>query len=232
MSSNKSFLPESEDEEEVAGTGAPFDSFSQSFAEGVFVKEGSIDFCTGCSPVVAETFAGSQLSQRGKCCQICLFEGKGVRIHKVVTCQAHQVRVCADVSHEESDLVKYMTKYHGQDTVYWCCPDLDLTCWEKLHQFYIPSGLFPSLAQLQERRPNSFCNCFKTHDFYMQRNNCAMQYFEETGKKVDGANMTASALGKFSNAAGRQRKESVIAQKSMKKFNASSQGIFFCFCTD
>jgi hypothetical protein len=223
MSTNKYFLPESEDEEEVTGTGAPFDS-SQCFGEGEILKEGSIDCCAECSPVVPETFAGSQLSQRGKCCQICLFEGKGVRVHKVVTCQAHQVRVCADVCHDESELVKHMISYHGQESVNWCCPELDLTCWEKLHQFYIPSGLFPSLAQLQVRRPNGFCSCFKSHDFYIQRSNCAMQYFEDTGKKVDGANVTAS-LGKFSNATGRQRKQTVLAQKSIKKVNASSQGM-------
>lgn len=56
------------------------------------------DYDKCCCPVVCKTFSdGLQPSQRGRACQICLYEGRGVVNKDVVVCAGHKVRVCADI---------------------------------------------------------------------------------------------------------------------------------------
>jgi hypothetical protein len=57
--------------------------------EVVDVDEEYEDYCVECTPVAPDTFAGTRLSPKGRCCQICQFEGCGVQQSHVVTCKAH-----------------------------------------------------------------------------------------------------------------------------------------------
>lgn len=51
----------------------------------------SVEYCFQCSPIAPETFVGKELSARGKCCQVCYFEGRGIVQKNVVVCKAHKV---------------------------------------------------------------------------------------------------------------------------------------------
>ena len=109
----------------------------------------SVEYCFQCSPITPETFAGIKLSARGKCCQVCYFEGRGIVQKNVVVCKAHKVRVCADVAVNTPHMYEYLYKKKLllPDTMEWFCQTKDATCWDKLHNYYAPNGLFPTLTQ-------------------------------------------------------------------------------------
>ena len=98
---------------------------------------------------------------RGHCCQICNFEGRGDYIvSDVVMCMYHGVRVCAVPRPHKFDVPQQERKWQVpksgrggqwrdvpvQDQIVtdysWRCQDETLTCWQKLHDYYLQRGLF------------------------------------------------------------------------------------------
>ena len=160
------------------------------------------EFCQECWPVVPDTFAGRSLSAKGRCCQICLFEGRGVNQMNVVTCKAHRVRVCADVILKPSPMVEWLIRRYKlkPEQLKWFCPNKDLTCWEKLHQYYIPLGLFPTLVSIKgvnmDAKKNEFFLAIKGSDLYRARENCVAVYEKHTGLSFaeDSKKRQAAAL--------------------------------------
>jgi hypothetical protein len=108
------------------------------------------DYCIDCCPVVCSTFTGVDKSQRGRACQVCLYEGLPAVLKDVVVCKAHRVRVCANVPLKQSKLFEWLKKRCSltAESLKWYADFLDATCWEKLHFYYIPKGLFPSLQDI------------------------------------------------------------------------------------
>ena len=204
MSKHNNFLYEVESEsyeidEDGDDVNVDVDDEENHHGVAVYDEEGSVedggkvlsmDYSIDCCPIVPHTFSGENLSQRGSCCQICLFEGKGVVTKNVVTCYGHKVRVCADVSVNESPMINLYLKRMGKDSVNWVPLMFEGTCWEKLHQWYVPQGLFPSIEQLKQHAPKKFCAAFKKHPFYIDRMKCASYYTHVTGHKVDGISTT------------------------------------------
>jgi hypothetical protein len=94
-----------------------------------------------CTPIaVQELMLGKRSKKRGLSCQVCSFEGRGWNIIKnVVACSQHRVRACL-INHEDRDL----KKEDGSDvTDYtWRAAMPGASCWDKVHKFYIPNGLF------------------------------------------------------------------------------------------
>ena len=76
--------------------------------------------------------------QKGLSCRVCRFEGRMGVVSSVVVDLKHCVQVCTQ-AHPPDKLVdregKPMKDYS------WRAP-VGLSCWEKLHRFYIPNGLF------------------------------------------------------------------------------------------
>jgi hypothetical protein len=149
------------------------------------------EYCVDCTPCVPNTFAGTKLSANGKCCQICYFEGRGVQQSNVVVCKAHRVRVCADVSVKSSPLATWLLDTYKVSikSLKWICPDKDLTCWEKLHHYYVPNGLFPSLAQIKQTnldmKKKEFFTTIKNSELYKSREKAIQKYEKRTGVAFD-----------------------------------------------
>jgi hypothetical protein len=94
-----------------------------------------------CTPVaVQQLMSGMRSKKKGLSCQVCSFEGRGGNIiSHVVACAQHRVRACTIV--RESKTLK---KEDGSEvTDYsWRAPMVGASCWDKIHKFYIPHGLF------------------------------------------------------------------------------------------
>ena len=105
------------------------------------------------------TNRSSRVSHGAKACQICLFEGCGMRTKFVQYCSLHQIRACtstAGIEMGEIDFVKNRNyRYNKCNDWSWRCPDDSLTCWEKAHAFYIPQGLFTSPKRVFEGGMNA-----------------------------------------------------------------------------
>jgi hypothetical protein len=189
------------------------------------------EYCVECSPVVPDTFAGTRLSAKGRCCQICQFEGRGVQQSHVVTCKAHRVRVCADISVHPPKMVDWLLKYYKlqAEDLKWFCPNRDLMCWEKLHHFCVPNGLFLALRIIQEtnmdQKKKEFFLAIKGSKMYKARNNIKL-YEDKTGCTFES--QKRKELIKFSepkannkkhkaNIVGVQKKIAVLQQKEQKK---------------
>lgn len=191
------------------------------------------EYCVECSPVVPDTFAGTRLSAKGRCCQICQFEGRGVQQSHVVTCKAHRVRVCADISVHPPKMVDWILKYYKlqAEDLKWFCPNRDLTCWEKLHHFYVPNGLFPALRTIQEtnmdEKKKEFFLAIKSSKMYKARNNSIKLYEDKTGctfedsqkrkELIKFSEPTANNKKHKANIVGVQKKIAVLQQKEQKK---------------
>ncbi len=52
-------------------------------------EEEEEEYCVQCTPIVPDTYAGTKLSHKGRCCQICQYEGCGVQQSNVVMCTVH-----------------------------------------------------------------------------------------------------------------------------------------------
>jgi len=104
--------------------------------------------CEQCNPIdIRSYFTNCKLSHRRLFCQICLFEGRGRKLKSVALCAQHQVRACLKSYPNSTANNIYIDPTKGRQVCTdwsWVCPNKTLTCWEKLHQFYIPNKLFMS----------------------------------------------------------------------------------------
>jgi len=94
-----------------------------------------------CTPVaVQQLMSGVRSKKKGLSCQVCSFEGRGGNIIRhVVACAQHRVRACT-IAREN----KTLKKEDGSEVsdYSWRAPMVGASCWDKIHQFYIPHGLF------------------------------------------------------------------------------------------
>ena len=101
-----------------------------------------------CSPIAVSQFIrkskdGHGTTYEGMCCQICVYEGRGRLSRHVVFC-THGVRACTinHVEHIPKTPLAKKLRESLDGTEGWLCPNMNATCSEKLHKFYIPKGLF------------------------------------------------------------------------------------------
>ena len=133
------------------------------------------DYCIDCCPVACSTFTGVDKSQRGRACQVCLYKGRPAVLKDVVVCKAHRVRVCANVPLKQSDMFEWLKKRRSlpAESLKWYADFPDATCWEKLHFYYIPKGLFPGLEDIIKNpnviKKSGFCNPIKSSGLYEAR---------------------------------------------------------------
>jgi len=73
---------------------------------------------------------------RGSNCQVCAYELRPSTIKNVRVCLTHKVRLCQFKRDDVED-----KKLLGQD---WICPNMEWTCDQKFHNFYLPNGIFGS----------------------------------------------------------------------------------------
>ena len=123
--------------------------------------------CT-CNPLGAREIIRRQRNKRRRfTCQVCAFEGKeGLITRSVCICLDHRVRCCVTVEPEKklmkADGKTPMTDYS------WRAPP-DWTCWDKMHKFYLPKGLFRANVQLiteaqAENERNIYQNLMQTSE--------------------------------------------------------------------
>ena len=134
------------------------------------------DYSTDCCPLACTTFTGSEGSQSGRACQVCLYEGRGQVLKDVVVCKAHKVRVCANISLKEGELVEWLKSKRrsvSEESFEWYADWPDATCWEKLHFYYGPKGLFPSRSAIAEDdslvKKSGYCGTIKSSTLYQKR---------------------------------------------------------------
>jgi hypothetical protein len=81
-------------------------------------------------------------------CQVCHYEGCGRSLKSVSYCYKHSVRTCTLVQPDIKDRkafqigAKIAVMHSDADISKWLCTNPDLTCWEKMHQFYLPRNVF------------------------------------------------------------------------------------------
>ena len=94
-----------------------------------------------CTPIaVQQLMSGMRSKKKGLSCQVCSFEGRGGNIiSHVVACVQHRVRACTIICK-----TKTLEKGNGSQVrdYSWRAPMVDASCWDKIHRFYIPKGLF------------------------------------------------------------------------------------------
>ena len=86
-------------------------------------------------------------SYQGVACQVCLWEERGFKTKSVMLSRELGVRSCFGLAPKPGDgeAVKKMQKMMAesdQESLKWLCPDSQKTCWDKLHHFYWPKGLW------------------------------------------------------------------------------------------
>ena len=93
---------------------------------------------------------GPGRSYLGLNCQVCKWEGRSARTRSVVLCQ-HGIRSCSERRDNSkaprSELLDLLAKAESAPETYpsferWYCLEAGLTCYEKLHKFYLPKKLF------------------------------------------------------------------------------------------
>lgn len=114
---------------------------TQQFDTEMYVVDDNASRSNRCTPVaVQQLMSGKRSLKKGLSCQVCMFEGRGGNITRnVVVCSQHCIRAC-NVSREDRTVIRIDGK-EVQDYS-WRAPMPGSSCWEKMHNFYIPNGLF------------------------------------------------------------------------------------------
>lgn len=99
----------------------------------------------------------------------------------------------------------FKTKLSDPDDMQWFCQEKDATCWDKLHKYYIPNGLFPTLSQIELMKlsaSDQFCHVIKKSKLYKERDFSIKLYRDrgfifDAGKTKAPVNVaTAAKAGK------------------------------------
>ena len=125
-----------------------------------------------CNPLeMTSYFSGCTVPRLQRICQICVFEGSTRQYKDVAYCAQHQICACLQVQpdHTEKNLFfdHSVQKYVQCTDWSWMCQDEGLSCWEKLHKFYIPNDLFTKPKT--EIKPNVFLSCRISRSNYLYK---------------------------------------------------------------
>lgn len=108
--------------------------------------------------------------------------------------------MCVDIPVGTAKMVEWLVQQKGvsAENLNWFCPISDATCWEKLHHFYVPNGLFPNLKKLEKKEAEGklkgFSNALKKSAFFLARKE-SIAYYESRGykfKAVASGSLSAS----------------------------------------
>ena len=122
-------------------------------------------YMNNCSPIASSEM---DKSNDGRCCQICKFEGRGIKLSCVNFCIKHKVRCCS-ISHDDhTDTNTFRNRKQKISCTdwSWMCPHVTWTCWRKFHEYYLPAGLFHNVKErcdpfssVQFNRRNTMFKC-------------------------------------------------------------------------
>jgi hypothetical protein len=99
----------------------------------------------------------NQIGKRHKNCQVCEFEGSHIVMKHTKYCETHCVCLCI-IRHTPSHKLELNKIDDNPVTDFsWVCPNTNLACWEKLHTFYGPRGLFTNAGRII----NTYAGCFR-----------------------------------------------------------------------
>jgi len=97
--------------------------------------------CADCIPTPLKNIP-FELKKRSRSCQICQYELKHPKWKDVVFCSKHGVQLCLGVSPPRQLATPSLVKEDGSDvTDYSWTTQIEGSCWDKFHQFYLPKGL-------------------------------------------------------------------------------------------
>ena len=140
---------------------------------------------TRCTPIaVDKLLLGRRSKKKGYSCQVCSFEGRGNNITRhVVACVQHRVRACT-TSREGRPL----KRADGSDVTdfSWQAPMPGASCWDKMHKFYIPQGLFRAAVQEEPMVPGqnmAFQCCSVSSKLYKKRREVLGEKTVQRGRK-------------------------------------------------
>ena len=127
-----------------------------------------------CTPLVPKSyFTGCKITDKKRICQICTFEGRGRKLQNVAFCAQHHVRACLEIHPDHTKDNQY---YNYSTSSYqpcydwsWMCNKKSLSCWDKLHEHYLPRGLFTKPTN--EISPDKYdtAHIKKSHPIYKMK---------------------------------------------------------------
>ena len=128
-----------------------------------------------CNPRVTLDMEDELGSKAKMYCQVCQYEGRGRVSMNVTYCYKHCIRACCKV---QDDIKlrksirfpprKAIPIHGGMDFSTWMCQEVNMTCWEKMHTFYLPHEIFTSVKQKEGSLPIHQLN--RLSPFYIARN--------------------------------------------------------------
>jgi hypothetical protein len=135
-----------------------------------------------CNPRLC-TDLKNELTKEQSYCQVCQYEGRGRKQTGVSYCYKHCIRACGkvqdDIRAAENLCFTTSTKSHLKinslmDFSGWLCPNTSLTCWEKMHQFYLHRDLFTTSTNKEGTLPilrlNRNCSLYKARGEFIKEN--------------------------------------------------------------
>ena len=134
--------------------------------------------CQECNPRLCEDIP--ELSAKhSRTCQVCNYEGRGRSLKSVSYCYKHCVRTCTMVQPDIKETRKFFIASRNavmkrdSDISKWLCTNAGLTCWEKMHQFYLPRNLFTKSVIKAQGLPLLYLN--RSCTLYKVRKLCLTQ---------------------------------------------------------
>eukprot|EP00978_Attheya_sp_CCMP212_P002546 scaffold5157_cov34-Attheya_sp.AAC.2 len=133
------------------------------------------------------------LTKALRACQVCSYEGRDRRVTDVTYCYKHASRTCVLVHPDSKTLPSLRLGPRaaailvptGMDHSSWLCPYRQLTCWEKIHQYYMKHDLF-TINEVDGELP--MVKLDRTSTLYKARNtfiqNC-IKYSQSCSSTVD-----------------------------------------------
>ncbi|CAJ1939354.1 unnamed protein product [Cylindrotheca closterium] len=157
---------ESASQEEIMHKlGGAFDTADSADADATNLVAGTITckfIPSGSQPTTRGGKGKSKISQKGKSCHVCNWERQYQKAKHVFFGQSHYVRACMEIpSIDYTKVPAEASKRRDEiqksepEELDWLCPNRNLTCWEKAHQFYIPKGLWGEDHSRTSHRKNA-----------------------------------------------------------------------------
>jgi len=120
---------------------------SEQMLANLGLLETSSEHCPGgdsveCLPIHPKCFSGTNTKKFY--CQVCTYENRGLRRRNVVCCLVHSLMLCIHKSIQKAAGPNDTEEAPNVplDPSMWCCNDKNLSCWEKVHSFYVKNNLW------------------------------------------------------------------------------------------
>ena len=161
-------------------------------------------------------------------CQVCNYEGRGRSLKSVSYCYKHCVRTCTMVQPDIKERKVFIMGSHSTVMKHdanmrkWLCTNSDLTCWEKMHQFYLPQNVFlkvtkkgDGLPSLQVNRASTMYKarqfCFAPTESLSSDSEMLESESEGEVSTAGGSSLSVRAPTRHAVAVGRMHRSGIIS---------------------